>query len=69
MRHHYKNFRHNQGSPEKRVKLETIVRECGDCERETTHIYLGNFGAPWKNQYACQCMHCKTLYVSSRKLL
>lgn len=68
MRHHYNNFRHNQGLPEKRVKLETILLNCENCKKETAHIYSGNFGVLWKKQYVYQCMHCKTLYVSLTKI-
>jgi len=49
-------------------KLEMIVLNCRDCQRLITHIYLGNFGNLLKLQHTYQCMHCKTLYVSPKKL-
>lgn len=52
----------------KKIELESIILDCKDCKRKIVHIYLGNFGVPWKPQYTYQCRHCKTLYVSKIKL-
>ena len=49
-------------------RLEMIVLDCPDCQRLITHIYLGNFGNLLKPRHAYQCMHCKSLYVSPKKL-
>lgn len=67
MKTHYQSYRHNKGKYEKRVPLEVAMIECGDCERRTAHIHLGKMGI-LKPSYLYQCSHCKSMYVSLKKL-
>lgn len=61
------NYRHNKGTYKKRVPLEVVMIECDTCDRITSHVHLGKLGI-WKPNYLYQCFHCKSVYVSSKKL-
>lgn len=67
MKNYRQKYRHNKGKLEKRVHLEVAMIGCDSCDRRTSHVYLGKIGI-FRPNHLYQCFHCKSIYVSPRKL-
>lgn len=49
-------------------KIERVNIFCKPCDKNTEHIYLGNFGVRWKPIYLYSCQVCHGKYQSLNKL-
>ncbi len=49
-------------------QIEEIVLECGPCNKETDHLYLGDYGVLWKPVHVYSCLDCHNKVQSLVKL-
>ena len=50
------------------TRLETIIRDCWNCEKPRTFVYLGNQGTQFNPKHVYKCMSCEIHYVNQKKL-
>lgn len=56
------------GKFHQKTRLEVIIKDCWNCRKPRTFVYLGNQGTEFNQKHVYECMSCEIHYVSSKKL-
>ena len=56
------------GKYHQKTRLETILKDCWKCHRETVWIYKGDYRTKINPQHTYECMGCGIHYTNQKKL-